>query len=69
MTNNFIQETRERIASIVNESGSSSGYRSVWHLLQFAGFCLPRSLVQRILKDIDPERTDSQRRHRLRLAY
>ena len=66
MTNNYIQETRERIVSIVDESGSSSGYRSVWHLLQFAGFCLPRNLVQRILKDLDCERTDSPRRHRLR---
>ena len=66
MTNNFFQETRERIVSIVDGSGSSSGYRSVWHLLQLAGFCLPRSSVQRILKDIDPERTDSRRRHRLR---
>ena len=35
-------------------------------MLQLAGFCLSRSLMQRILKDIDPEKMDSQRRHRLR---
>ena len=66
ITNNVIQETRDRIVSIVDGSGSSSGYRSVWHSLQLAGFCVPRNLVQRLLKDIDPERTDSRRRHGLR---
>ena len=58
ITNNFIQETS------VDGSGSSSGYRFVWHFLQLAGFCIPRSLVHTILKDIDPERTDSRTRHR-----
>ena len=66
MTNKFIQETREIIVSIVDGSGSSSGYISVWHLPHLAGFCLPRSLGQRILKGIDLERSDSWRRHRLR---
>ena len=60
IANNFVQETS------VDGSGSSSGNRSVWHLLQLEGFCVPRSLVQSILKDIDPERTDSRSRHRPR---
>ena len=34
--------------------------------MALAGFCVPRNLMKRILKDIDPEGTDSQRRHRLR---
>ena len=55
ISNNVIRETRDRIVSIVDGSGSSSGYRSVWHSLQIAGFCAPRNLVQRLLKDIDPE--------------
>ena len=38
----------------------------VWHALQLAGSCVPRNLVQRFLKDIDPEGTDSRGRHRLR---
>ena len=66
ITNNIIQETRDNIVSIADGSGSSSGYRSVCHSLQLAGFCVPRNLVQRIFKDIDPERTECRRRHRLR---
>ena len=57
---------QETNVSIVDGSESSFGYRSVRHSLQLAGICVPRSLVQRILKDIDPEGTDSRRRHRLR---
>ena len=57
------------MVSIVDGSGSSSGYRSVWQSIQLAGFCVPRNLVQRLLKDIDPEGTDSWRRHRLRRIY
>ena len=63
ITNNVIQETRDRIVSIADGSGSSFGYRSVWHLLQLAGFCVPRNLVQRLLKGIDPEGTNSRRKH------
>ena len=42
-----------------------SGYRSAWHSPQFSGFCVPGNLVQRLLKDIDSEGTDSRRRLRL----
>ena len=63
---NVIQETRDRIVSIVDGSESSSGYRSIWYSLQLAGFCVPRNLVQRILKDTGPEGTESRRRNRLR---
>ena len=66
VTNHVIQETRDRIVSVVDGSGSSSGYRSVWHSLKLAGFCVLRNLVERILKGIDPEGTDSRRKHRLR---
>ena len=66
LTNNVIQEARDRIVSIVDALTSSSGYRSVWYWLQLAGFGVPRNLVQKILKDTNPVETDSWGRHRFR---
>ena len=40
---NVIRETRDRIVSIVDRSGLSTGYKSVWHSLQLARFCVPRN--------------------------
>ena len=66
LTNNVIQEARDRIVSIVDALASSSGYRSVSYWLQLAGFGVPRNLVQKILKDTNPVETDSWGRYRFR---
>ena len=62
---NVIQETREKLFQMMMNQDHFSGCRSVWHSAQFPGFCVPGNLVQRLLKDIDSEGTDSRRRVRL----
>ena len=61
-----IREARERIHILIEEPASSSGYRSVWHSLKMTGFHVPRYTIQTLLRDMDPEGTESRRRHRLR---
>ena len=61
-----IREARERIHSLIEGPVSSSGYRSVWHSLKMTGFHVPRYTMQTPLRDLDPEGTESKRKHRLR---
>ena len=61
-----IREARERIQPLIEGPASSSGYRSVWHSLKMTGFHVPRYTIQTLLRDMDPEGTESRRRHRLR---
>ena len=61
-----IREARERIHPLIERPASSSGNRSVWHCLKITGFHVPRYTIQTLLRDTDPEGTESRRRHRLR---
>ena len=62
-----IREARERIQPLIEgPTSSSSGYRSAWYSLKMTGFHLPRYTIQTLLRDIDPEATESRRRQRLR---
>ena len=61
-----IREVRERIQPLIEGPASSSGYRSVWHSLKMTGLHVPRYTIQTLLRDMDPERTESRRRQRLR---
>ena len=61
-----IREARERIHPLIEGPASSSGYRSVWHSLKMTGFHVQRYTIQTLLRDINPEGTESRRRHRLR---
>ena len=61
-----IQEARERIHPLIQGPASSSGYRSVWSSLKMTGFYAPRYTIQTLLRDLNPEGTESRRRHRLR---
>ena len=38
----------------------------MWHSLKMTGFHVPRYTIQTLLRDINPEGTESRRRHRLR---
>lgn len=60
-----VLQARERMQAIVDGPGGLSGYRSIWHRLEIEGLRIPRSIVQTILKDIDPRGTALRRRHRL----
>ena len=61
-----IREARERIQPLIEGPASSTGYRSVWHSLKMTDFHVPRYTIQTLLRDMDPERTQSRRRQRLR---
>lgn len=63
---NSVVTARERIQAIINGPGSLCGYRSVWHTLEMEGLRIPRSVVQALLKEIDPEGATLRRRRRLR---
>ena len=44
-----------------------SGYRSMWHIPWLKhGFSVPRDMVQRILKTLDPGGTEERKQHRLK---
>ena len=42
------------------------GYRSVWHGLLLQGLRVPRTVVQQLLKEIDPRGSSLRKAHRLR---
>ena len=39
---------------IIDGPGSTIGYRSVWHALQRKGIRVPRSLVEELVRELDP---------------
>ena len=56
-------EVRQRIQQEVDGSGCLSGYRSMWYTLRREGYTIPRHLVQRLLKEMDPDGCEMRRRH------
>ena len=63
-------EVRQRMQQEVDRPGCLSGYRSMWHTLRREGYAIPRHLVHRLLKEMDPDGCEMRRRHRLqRRAY
>ena len=55
-------EVRQRIQQEIDGPGCLSGYRSMWHTLRREGYTIPRHLVQRLLKEMDPDGCEMQRR-------
>ena len=60
----------ERVTNLIREeirgAGRLAGYRSIWHALRLRhSVHVPRNLVARILKDIDPDGLDFRRSRRL----
>jgi hypothetical protein len=58
---------REHIRRELDGSGSLLGYRSMWRRLHSKyGINVPRSTVQALLRDLDPEGTKLRKAHRLK---
>jgi hypothetical protein len=60
----------ERLRTIINNelkgSGSSLGYRAMWHSLRLEyKLHVPRRLVAKIMKELDPDGVEQRRRRRL----
>ena len=46
--------------------GCCQGYCSIWHTLQRRGVRVPRSAVEEIVRELDPEGAKERKAHRLR---
>ena len=57
---------RDAILEIIGGPGSTIGYRSVWHALQRKGIRVPRSLVEEIVRELDPNGVEARKPHKLR---
>ena len=66
LTLETIREASKRINPLIEGPASSSCYRFVWHPLKMTGFHAPQCIIQTLLIDINPQRTESRRRHTLR---
>ena len=52
------QECRRAVTELVQGPGNLRGYRAIWHSLQLQGMRVPRSIVQQIVHEVDPEGID-----------
>ena len=57
---------RNAIVEILDGPGCSVGYRSVWHALQRKGIRVSRSVVEEIVRKLDPDGVEARKAHRLR---
>ena len=65
---NFDEEhVRNIISQEMQGTGSLAGYRKIWHILRLKHHIhVPRQLVARILRELDPEASTMRRMKRLR---
>lgn len=61
-----INIVRQKIVQLLAGPACVGGYRHVWHTLQRQGITVPRSIVQEILRELDPEGTAERKAHRLK---
>ena len=61
-----LQAVKLRIQQKLEGSGCMVGYRSMWHTLRLEGYVVPRSVVQIMLKEIDPEGCRERQAKRLK---
>ena len=61
-----IGSLRDAIMKIIDGPGSTTGYRSVWHALQRKGVRVPRSFVEEIVRELDPNGVEARKAHKLR---
>lgn len=57
---------RGRINELLSGPGSSMGHCSLCHTLEMEGLCVPRVIVQDLLKEMDPEGSEFRRKQRLK---
>ena len=61
------QQVRECIQRELHGSGQLLGYRAMWRTIRRKyGVNVPRVIVQKLLREIDPERTKLRKAHRLK---
>ena len=66
--NNMIDEDRVRniIKIEMANAGEQSGYRTIWHALRLVhNIHVPRDLVARLLKELNPGASDARRSKKL----
>ncbi len=70
--NEDVRICEEQIRNLIRQemqgpAGCLAGYRKMWHILQMKHHQhIPRQLVQKILKELDPEASDLRRKKKLR---
>ena len=62
-----VVSVRDKISrGLLDGPDCMGGYRHIWHTLKMQGICVPRSTVEALLRELDPEGTEERRAHRLR---
>ena len=56
--NDTFYKVQRRMAELINGPCSSAGYRTVWHILEMEGLRIPRVIVQDLLREMDPAKTE-----------
>ena len=57
---------RDKIRGLLDGPDCMGGYRHILHTLKMQGIGVPRSAVEALLRELDPEGTEERRAHRLR---
>jgi len=60
------EEIRARIRQELDGPGCMMGYRSLWHTLRREGFMVPRHVVEKCLREMDPEGCKLRSKQRLK---
>lgn len=68
-SNSTIQIARQYVSEIINGPGLSGEYRTIWHTLTMEGLQVPCTIVQDILKELDPEGLQLRKAHHLREGH
>ena len=61
-----IDEIRELIQEKLRGPACMGGYRSIWHALRISGYQVPRRVVEKLMRELDPEGIEIRRSRRLR---
>ena len=56
---------RRRMRQLLDGPSCMSGYRAMWHTLRLEGMFVPRNVVERLLRELDPDGCKLRKAHRL----
>ena len=54
------------VVEILDGPGISRGYRSIWHTLQRKGVRVPRSVVEKMVRELNPDGVEERKAHKSR---
>ena len=60
-----LDSIRDKIRSLLDGPECMGGYRHIWHTLKMQGIRVPRSTVEALLKELDPEGMAERKAHKL----